>query len=193
MNIDDRTSVAHHIKYSFPGQREDEEIVVVIRRHWMAFLRQMGGAGALFLAGLIIGVGAIVALPSLAEPPVLAVTVLVALIFIIIIWIIATIAWLDFYLDTWIVTRDRVIDISQKGLFHRTVAEFPLEKVQDVTSESHGFLPTFLKYGDAHVQTAGAEPRFTLETVACPDEIKQLILELSRQAMQRREEGRRQP
>jgi uncharacterized membrane protein YdbT with pleckstrin-like domain len=84
----------------------------------------------------------------------------------------------DYYLDTWIVTNERIINIEQKGLFSRIVSELHLNQVQDVTSETHGIVATFLSYGDVHIQTAGARERFNFKQIDNPEKIKQIITKL---------------
>ena len=86
-------------------------------------------------------------------------------------------AFLDFYLDVWVVTTERIIAIEQKGLFSRVISEQKLYRVQDVTSEVHGFFPTVLKYGNVFVQTAAEEQRFIFKNVPQPDFVVNLIHE----------------
>ena len=95
------------------------------------------------------------------------------------IWLFFFTQYLDYQLDLWVVTNDRFINIEQQGLFARTVAELDLWRVQDVTSESKGILPTLLNYGDVYVQTAGERERFVLEQVSNPHEIRKLILDMA--------------
>lgn len=87
----------------------------------------------------------------------------------------------DYYLDTWIVTTRRVINIEQKGLFSRVVSELHLNQVQDVTAETHGLIPTILSYGQVYIQTAGARERFEFKTVNDPEVVKARISELVEQ------------
>lgn len=84
----------------------------------------------------------------------------------------------DYYLDTWIVTNNRVINIEQRGLFSRVISELHLNQVQDVTAETHGFLQTVLSYGDVYIQTAGARERFIFKTINDPEKVKQKIAQL---------------
>lgn len=86
--------------------------------------------------------------------------------------------FMDYYLDTWIVTNKRIINIEQSGLFHRTMSELRLYRVQDVTSSIHGFWATLFNYGHVEVQTAGEKIRFTFEQVANPNHISKVVLEL---------------
>ncbi|MDP3985286.1 MAG: PH domain-containing protein, partial [bacterium] len=71
------------------------------------------------------------------------------------IWLFFLTEFTDYYLDLWVVTNDRIVNIEQHGLFGRTVAELDLYKVQDVTSDVRGMISTFLNYGNVHIQTAG--------------------------------------
>ena len=84
----------------------------------------------------------------------------------------------DFYLDTWIVTDHRILEIHQLGLFKRDISELRLSKIQDVNVKIEGMLPTFFNYGDVLVQTAGVIPEFKFEQVPNPQAVKDKILEL---------------
>ena len=85
------------------------------------------------------------------------------------------IEWLDYWLDAWIITDLRIIDIEQKGLFHREASEFIISRVQDVTTTVPGLLATFFKFGNLTIQTAG-EMSFTAYSVPNLNEAKNLIL-----------------
>ena len=92
-------------------------------------------------------------------------------------------SWLDYYLDIWIITNKRVIDIEQKGLFSRIIAEHELSRIQDVSSEVHGILPTLLFYGNVQIQTAAEEQLFIFENVPRPQELARKIHELAKNAV----------
>lgn len=94
------------------------------------------------------------------------------------IWIFFVFSFIDYYLDVWIITTERIIDIEQRGFFSRVVSEHNLSKIQDVTSEIHGFFPTILQYGTCFVQTAGAVQRFDFNDVPHPEKIRNLIIGL---------------
>lgn len=84
----------------------------------------------------------------------------------------------DYYLDVWIVTNERIVDIQLKGLFSRTTSETRLYRVQDVTAEMKGIGATVFDYGTVHVQTAGATGRFIFEQMPDPDEVVRAISKL---------------
>lgn len=106
--------------------------------------------------------------------------------FAMIVWILFFLVWIDYYFDVWIVTNKRVVNVEQKGLFSREVSELEFEKIQDVTTEVLGIIPTFLNYGNVCIQTAGEKEHFTFADVADPYRIKDLIMNLQKE-LQRKE------
>ena len=58
------------------------------------------------------------------------------------------------------------------------VAEHKLFRIQDVRSEQKGIMPTFLNYGEVHIQTAGAEKIVVFEQVPRPHCVAQEIIKL---------------
>ena len=94
------------------------------------------------------------------------------------IWNFFFILWLDFYLDAWIVTNERIINIEQRGFFTRKISELKLTKIQDVTSEIIGVIPTLFNYGNIYVQTAGEKERFIFYQIPNPNYVKNVIVEL---------------
>lgn len=87
--------------------------------------------------------------------------------------------FIDYYLDIWIVTNQRIINIEQHGLFSRIVSEKDLGRMQDITSEVRGFLGTLLNYGNVHIQTAGETERFIFRQIPFADEAARRISNLA--------------
>lgn len=85
-------------------------------------------------------------------------------------------SFFDYFLDIWIVTDKHVVDIEQKALFFRVVSKQEISRIQDVTAEIKGVLPTIFNYGDVHLQTAGAHERFIFRKVPDPYGIVAQIL-----------------
>ena len=96
------------------------------------------------------------------------------------VWFLATLVygtyeWLVWYLDLYILSSKRIIDIEQKTLFLRQVSETSLDKIQDVTFEINGFLATLFNYGNVRIETAGKETIITLEQIKNPESIQKKI------------------
>ena len=153
---------------------KDEKILMVLHRHWIVILgRFLGGIlflllpAALNATAAIFGIDLTIASPYLEFFTVIYLMIIVATLFIF---------WMDYYLDVWIITSERIIDIEQKSLFNREISEFMLDKVQDVTVKVPNMLATFMKYGNLTIQTAG-ERSFTVRQIPNFYEAKNLIMD----------------
>lgn len=62
-------------------------------------------------------------------------------------------AWLGWFYSIFIVTDQRLIQITQKGLFHRSVVDLGLNQLQMVNYEIAGIQETLLGYGTIMIQT----------------------------------------
>ena len=62
-------------------------------------------------------------------------------------------SWISWYYSVYIVTSQRLIQITQKGLFHRSMVALGLSQIQMVNYEIGGFEQTILGFGTIMVQT----------------------------------------
>lgn len=161
---------------------KNESIEEVIRKHWFILLRDSIGIIAIFIipffiyryfAGTEIGFGFIEDIYFDPKPSTL---VFAASAWGLITWTKLLAIWTDYYLDVWFITNKRIIDVEQKGFFHREVSTFRMERIQDITVEIRGIIPTFLNFGDIHVQTAGQSQEFIIKGIPRPKYVKEVIL-----------------
>lgn len=162
-----------------PNSEPQETVQIFLRRFWMDIFRIFLFTGLL----LIVPVAAIVFLAltgaTLLESPIWGPLSAVLLsTYLLIAFVITITEVMDYWLDVWIVTNERIINIEQHGLFKRLVSEVRLDQIQDITSETLGFLETFLTYGDVYIQTAATKERFQFKNIDNPDEVKIKISEL---------------
>ena len=164
-------------RYHFQGQRESEQVLRIVHRHWfdiathffviiiflavlfgsfsimpMMFPDWLGSEGGLFISFIRNSI-------------------------ILMLWLYAFLIWIDYFFDVWIITNERIVNIEQKGLFVRSVSELKFSRIQDVTSEVSGMLPTILNFGDVKVQTASEEDYFLFRRVPDPYHVKDVIME----------------
>ncbi len=164
----------------FKEQREDENVIAVIHRHWFNLLRHFF---MIFLMVLLL-IGSYGTLPALfpiinSKAYSTLFTFLESL-FAMLVWILLFLTWIDYYFDVWIITSKRVVNIEQKGLFSREISELNFDKIQDITTEVTGMLPTFLNYGDVQIQTAAEQEKFLFRKVPDPYQIKDLLMNLQK-------------
>ncbi len=164
----------------FIHQKSYERIEIVARRHPITFFPVLG----LFLLITLLPVFLYFFLLSLFtdtiyRTPVWQIIVLVASTYYLSVCLFFYSYFVEFYLDLWIITNDRMLDVAQISLFARRIAEVDLYQIQDITSEVKGFIPSLFDYGSVTIQTAGPVPKFILMDVPHPDDLRQLILNLS--------------
>lgn len=99
-------------------------------------------------------------------------------IWLLILWTIFFVEWTDYYLDIWILTNRRIIDVEQKGFFHREITSFRYEQIQDITVETKGLVETFFKFGALQIQTAGHGRDIIIRDAHYPEDARSLILQL---------------
>jgi hypothetical protein len=62
-------------------------------------------------------------------------------------------SWISWFYSVFIVTDQRLIQITQKGLFHRSVVDIGLQQIQMVNYEVAGLQETLLGFGTIMMQT----------------------------------------
>lgn len=169
--------------HSFPGQDQNEAVFVFARPYPVAFL----GTALIFFIVFIFSVLGQLALMNtnffqISDTNVIGFAVLFLGIFQLATIIVFLVAVLDFYYDLIIVTDRRLIDIDQEQLFFRRIAELSLEDIEDVSSQTQGFLQDLFNYGTVEIQTAGAKDNFNIRNIHMPREVAAITLDLSEKA-----------
>ena len=154
----------------FADQFDDEDVLFVFRKH--PVVMRSGLIIAMFgpLAGVI---------PAAIKPEIgfgwffggLAIGTALGLI----LWLPAWIAW---YYSVFIVTNQRFIQITQKGLFHRSVVDIGLNQIQMVNYEIAGFQETMLGFGTIMMQTYMGD--LVIHNVHKPSKIQKKMLHILR-------------
>ena len=144
---------------TFSDQRPDETVQFVFRRHWLTIKRGFLLSCALLLLGFI---------PIFAWPnnPAMLWCFFVAL-------ALSAFTLGYFYLlwhfSIFIITNQRIRQISQKSLFKKSVVDLSLAKVESVSMTIPGFFATLLNYGTILIQTSAGV--LTISTVKSPKKI----------------------
>ncbi len=158
--------------------QEGEQILGKTRKHWIILLRDLGGT-------VVVGIAPFVLLGLLTLPGILPlenrislhVLAFVEVTWVLLVWLALFALWTNYYLDLWIITNRRVVNVDQVNLFRRTVTTWQFENIQEITTETRNPLQNFFNYGLIHIKTAGPTGRETyMEGIPHPDEISTLML-----------------
>jgi hypothetical protein len=152
----------------FEDQFDDEEVLFMFRKHPVVMRK-----------GLIISMLAILlgTLPALIKPEMsyfigglIGGVVLSILLFLP--------SWIAWYYSIFIVTDQRLIQITQKGLFHRSVVDLTLAQIQMVNYQVSGLQETLLGFGTIMMQTYVGD--LVIHDVHHPAKIQKKLLKLLR-------------
>jgi len=166
--------------YHLPNQIPGEKIVKVLRRDLFVLFFKILFFIVLFILPLFVLFITIQMFPDVLEGQVTRpIIILLGSSYYLFIWLFFFFSFIDYYLDIWIITNERIIDVQQKGFFSRVIAEQRLYRIQDVTSEVNGLFPTVFKYGEIYIQTAGAKQRFLFDQVPHPNRVRNIIITLA--------------
>jgi len=160
---------------SFPNQQPDEKIFIFLRRHWIALFKLVFIFIILIVFVLALDIFSYYLTNVWQSDIGYPLMILANSAYFLFVMLFSFASFVDYYLDVWIVTNKRIINIEQKGLFARIVSEKELARMQDVTSEVKGFVQTFLHYGDVFIQTAGEKERFIFRQVPNAADVSQKI------------------
>lgn len=157
-----------------------ERILMVIRRHWYALARHAAILSAFFVVPAIVFFLYSTTAFSFLTPELKSAASFVFTLYLLGLLLYAFIIWADYYLDIWIITDQRLVDVEQRGLFSRTISELPMTKVQNVTIEIPGFIATMLRFGNIKVETA-SQSTFIIRDAPDMYQAKDLILKYAHQ------------
>ncbi|MFA5022180.1 MAG: PH domain-containing protein [Patescibacteria group bacterium] len=160
------------IKFFIPHRLEGENIILLLRRHHFVLLTRFASWTVVAILPLLfywlLNDTLKKIFTGVTYEPIL---VLFTSLYYLFIWLFAFASYVSYYLDVWVITNQRIIDMEQGGLFARTVSEQRLDKIQDITSEAKGFFPTILNYGQVYAQTAGEKERFVFKQIPEPHSV----------------------
>ncbi len=154
----------------FDDQFDDENVLYVFRKHPVVMRK-----GLVFgMLGPLIGILPVAFKPTLGFAYFfggLAIGCLLGL-------IIFFPGWIGWYFSVFIITDQRFIQITQKGLLHRAVADLSLNQIQSVNYEVSGLEETLLGFGTINMQTYVGD--LTIHYVHHPARVQKRILNILR-------------
>lgn len=154
---------------------EGEAPVLKVHRHWLFIVLRVVVLCMLLVAPSVIvailGRLGILDITAVSGPTRAALWSLWGLV----LWTMFWQFWTTYYMDIWIVTNKRIIDIDYQRLFDRNIAILRLDRVQDVATHVKGIVGTLLRFGSVTVQTAGSDREFVIDQIANPEALRDVI------------------
>lgn len=166
----------------FPGKDENEQVHLIIRRHWIVYFTHGLTSLILLMLPIVIFIVTATYFRITFLFPLNHILVLGVSIFYLFLSTQFIISFMNYYFDIWLITNKRIIALEQKSLFNRIISELALKNVQDITIEKNGILPTMLDFGTLFVQSAGRRIRFTFQTVPHIYEVKEELNDMVHKA-----------
>jgi len=163
-----------------------EHVVLQVRKHWFFFLMELlpyailaaipfAFLDLLFRLAPYPDWQSITAtLPDPSDKLVIIVPLLC--VWLLIVWTGAWGTFTRYFLNVWVLTNQRIVDIKQRGFFRREVSSLLLSRVQDVTTDVTGVLSSFLDIGDIMVQSAGTDIEFVMSNIWRPERMRDIVL-----------------
>ncbi len=152
----------------FADQFDDEEVLFVFRKHPIVMRK------GLIISMLTILLGTV---PALIKPDMSYFFGGLAAGFILAILVFMP-SWIGWYYSLFIVTDQRLIQITQKGLFHRSVVDLSLTQIQMVNYQIAGLQETLLGFGTIMMQTYVGD--LVIHDVHHPAKIQKKMLNILR-------------
>lgn len=153
----------------FADQFDDEEVLLVFRKHPVVMRR------GFILAMLVLLLGSV---PSLFNPT-YGTYFLGMGVALVLSTLVMLPSWIGWYFSVFIITDQRLIQVTQKGLFNRSVIDMRLNQIQMVNYEIAGLQETLLGFGTIMMQTFVGD--LVIHEIHHPAVIQKKLLEILRQ------------
>lgn len=177
--------VARPDNIQFETQEKKEEIILLLRRHWVTNVPWLCLSGLMLLAPLTSRY-----FPFFWELLPQRYQFMSFLV-----WYLLTTAFVFEKFLTWffnvnILTDERVVDIDFPTLLYRDITSAKIDQVQDISVKVGGFVRSLFDYGDVYVQTAGVVPEICFEAIPRPSRVVRVLNDLMLEEEREKLEGR---
>ncbi|MCD4756617.1 hypothetical protein K8R20_03320 [bacterium] len=165
----DKTLTPFPSNVEFSRKEQDEEVLLVVRRHWIAYISHVLIALIIPLIPFILlflphndSVGITLYLGLFVTSLVLSTNILVT-------------TFLQWYYNVSIITDKKIVTLTVANVFHHNYTEILWRKVQDISHDSVGALSSIFDLGTIYIDTAGADIDLKLPLVQNPRDVQDVI------------------
>lgn len=176
--------VARPKNINFETQVDGEEIILLLRKHWITNVTWI-----IFTVLMLFAPAVLVDFPIIAFLPARFQFIAILM------WYLLTIVFilekfLSWYFNVYIITDERVIDVDFYNLIYKEISDAEIEKIEDVTTVMGGVVQTLFNFGTILIQTAAEKTQFDFEAVPNPALVVKVLQQLRMEEKQEAIEGR---
>jgi hypothetical protein len=158
--------MSNQSQLTFRGQREDETLISLIHRHPWALAKAGFIIGGVLVLVILMFVYFKASAPSIWSFFVLGLGVAIY----------GAYSWFIWWNNLYLITDQRIISISQRGLWSRRIEDYALDKIQSVASDSAGIAGTLLNFGTVQLAIMGIKEPVSLPFIEDQYAIQEQIL-----------------
>lgn len=168
----------------FETQDREEKIVLLLRRHPLTLIPWLLLVVLMVIAPLFVP-------QTFASDFIPANFLLVCyLTWYLIVFALAFERFLTWFFNVNILTDERVIDIDFPSLLYRDISQMKIDKIQEVSTKTGGYIRSLFNFGNVLIQSAGQIPEIYFEDVPNPEQVSRIINDLLLEEEQEKIEGR---
>lgn len=150
----------------FADQYDDEDVLYVFRKHPIVMRKGLVVAMLALLLGTI---------PALIKPELSYFYGGLAAGFVLMVVVFLP-SWIAWYYSVFIVTDQRLIQVTRRGLFHKTVVDMSLNQIQSMNYQVDGLQATLLRFGTIMIQTYMGD--LVIHDVEHPEKVQKKLAEI---------------
>jgi membrane protein YdbS with pleckstrin-like domain len=166
---------AKSVRY-FEGQFDDEDVLYVFRRHPLVMRKGLVISMLTWLIGPVAILILTYARPN--DPPSMFAFFLALILSIVLGMILMLPSWVSWYFSLFIVTSQRFVQVTQRGLFHSSFADIQLRQIQQVNYEIAGLQETLLGFGTITLRTYMGE--LVVHDISHPANVQRKLVQILR-------------
>lgn len=156
----------------FETQDPEEEILMILRAHWLTNIPWFVVAVLLFFAPTVLR-----SFPLLDSFPIRFQMMFVVVWYLILLMYVFE-RFLSWFFNMTIITDERIVDVDFLNLTTKKVSDTDLGKIQDVSFTNAGAIGAIFNFGDVLVQTAAEVTEFVFEKVPSPADVAKILQRL---------------
>lgn len=168
----DHSFMAFPKELNFHGKEKGEQVVLIIRSHWIVTIPYLLLAVLVFILPFLLG--------SLISTFFSNIALLISLMITSLLFSLGIIisTFVKWFYTVHIITDQRVVDLDFTSIMNHSVAEAQLEKIEDVTHKQLGIVGSVFDVGSVYIQTAGAQNEIEFTNVPRPRDIQDILFDL---------------